>query len=292
VLVTVHLDAIPAPPGEAVAGTVILVILVVAALVVVSWIALVERRRRLVVAASSALAWISELNARWGEFVATRPSIDCDFEVRVESKGKFDRFNLESHLASSVLEYEGWFEQEIRSRLDAMSHFDTYCSNVEAIASARLGNSGDRRVSPTQFARIEAKEFARRRFEYPVPLAQVSATVRYTSPQGKNSYADQLEWDFDQLRQGLETARAARARMSTARAMRQRERNLMTASVRMNVLQRDSFRCQMCGATASDGATLHIDHIVPISRGGRTSLENLQTLCDSCNLGKSNRFVG
>ena len=48
----------------------------------------------------------------------------------------------------------------------------------------------------------------------------------------------------------------------------------------------------MCGASAADGATLHIDHIVPVSLGGRTVQENLQTLCQSCNLGKSNRFVG
>jgi hypothetical protein len=48
----------------------------------------------------------------------------------------------------------------------------------------------------------------------------------------------------------------------------------------------------MCGASAKDGANLHIDRIIPISHGGRTVPESLQTLCQSCNLGKSNRFVG
>ncbi|WP_442977751.1 HNH endonuclease [Salinibacterium sp. CAN_S4] len=48
----------------------------------------------------------------------------------------------------------------------------------------------------------------------------------------------------------------------------------------------------MCGASASNGATLHVDHIIPVSRDGRTVPENLQTLCEPCNLGKSNRFVG
>jgi 5-methylcytosine-specific restriction endonuclease McrA len=48
----------------------------------------------------------------------------------------------------------------------------------------------------------------------------------------------------------------------------------------------------MCGASASDGAVLHIDHITPVSHDGLTVPENLQTLCQSCNLGKSNRFVG
>jgi len=35
------------------------------------------------------------------------------------------------------------------------------------------------------------------------------------------------------------------------------------------------------------GLELHVDHIQPWSRGGPTVFENLQTLCNSCNLGKS-----
>ncbi|MBK7813151.1 MAG: HNH endonuclease [Rhodocyclaceae bacterium] len=36
-------------------------------------------------------------------------------------------------------------------------------------------------------------------------------------------------------------------------------------------------------------AILHVDHIVPQSLGGANSLDNYQTLCDTCNIGKSNR---
>lgn len=60
--------------------------------------------------------------------------------------------------------------------------------------------------------------------------------------------------------------------------------------LRFQVLKRDNFSCCKCGASpAKDPAvTLHIDHIIPWSKGGRTILENLQTLCSECNLGKSN----
>lgn len=58
--------------------------------------------------------------------------------------------------------------------------------------------------------------------------------------------------------------------------------------LRFRVLQRDSFRCVQCGANpaTSPGVRLHIDHIVAWSKGGKTSAENLQTLCEACNLGK------
>ena len=68
------------------------------------------------------------------------------------------------------------------------------------------------------------------------------------------------------------------------------QRNLMTASLRYDVLRRDGFRCQICGASASDGALLHVDHIIPVSKGGKTEFSNLRTLCDRCNLGKGDKI--
>lgn len=60
--------------------------------------------------------------------------------------------------------------------------------------------------------------------------------------------------------------------------------------LRWHVLQRDRYTCRACGASPAltPGVELHIDHIVPWSKGGTTVLENLQTLCSMCNLGKSN----
>lgn len=62
-------------------------------------------------------------------------------------------------------------------------------------------------------------------------------------------------------------------------------------SVRLQVLNRDSFRCVFCGKSpATDlGAKLHIDHIHPFSKGGKAVIENLQTLCQECNMGKSDK---
>ena len=57
--------------------------------------------------------------------------------------------------------------------------------------------------------------------------------------------------------------------------------------LRAMVLMKDGARCKLCGATPQDGIKLHVDHIVPWSRGGETVFENLQILCDRCNIGKS-----
>ncbi len=58
--------------------------------------------------------------------------------------------------------------------------------------------------------------------------------------------------------------------------------------LRFQVLKRDNFRCCACGKSPSafPGLHLHVDHILAWANGGETVLENLQTLCEPCNLGK------
>jgi len=60
--------------------------------------------------------------------------------------------------------------------------------------------------------------------------------------------------------------------------------------LRWKILKRDNFSCNKCGnSPAKDqNAELHVDHIIPWSKGGETILDNLETLCSDCNLGKGN----
>ena len=58
--------------------------------------------------------------------------------------------------------------------------------------------------------------------------------------------------------------------------------------LRAMVLMKDGAKCKLCGATPQDGKTkLHVDHITPWAKGGETVFENLQILCEKCNIGKS-----
>jgi len=50
----------------------------------------------------------------------------------------------------------------------------------------------------------------------------------------------------------------------------------------------DSFACQYCGSR-QETRELTFDHVVPRSRGGRTSWENVVTACSGCNMRKANR---
>lgn len=61
----------------------------------------------------------------------------------------------------------------------------------------------------------------------------------------------------------------------------------LTYRLREKVLERDGRFCKVCGASTN----LHIDHIIPLSKGGKTILSNLQVLCKKCNLQKGNKTM-
>lgn len=60
--------------------------------------------------------------------------------------------------------------------------------------------------------------------------------------------------------------------------------------LRWIILKRDSFSCRKCGRSPAkdQSVILHVDHIIPWSKEGETVVDNLETLCEQCNLGKSN----
>ena len=69
---------------------------------------------------------------------------------------------------------------------------------------------------------------------------------------------------------------------------KERERRALAKKVKEAVWERDNGICVECGSREN----LQFDHIIPHSRGGSDTLENLQILCTRCNLSKGNRSVG
>lgn len=65
-------------------------------------------------------------------------------------------------------------------------------------------------------------------------------------------------------------------------------REPIAPKLRFQILKRDGYRCQLCGASSADSEAvrLEIDHKVSVAKGGSNGPENLWTLCRECNAGK------
>lgn len=60
------------------------------------------------------------------------------------------------------------------------------------------------------------------------------------------------------------------------------ERGRVSNEMRRKIYERDNYRCRCCGRSQNE-VDLEIDHIVPIAKGGKSTSDNLQTLCTECN---------
>lgn len=106
-------------------------------------------------------------------------------------------------------------------------------------------------------------------------------TFRYVSPGGNKSTHCDIRLDIDNLNNFVEyLSEIVKFRKSAAG-----QRALMTSKLREKIKQRDNYACQKCGLSINDekNLLLEIDHIIPISKGGISTEENLQTLCWKCN---------
>lgn len=65
------------------------------------------------------------------------------------------------------------------------------------------------------------------------------------------------------------------------------QRKRMTKALRDEIAKRDNYTCQICEKYMPDCVGLHIDHIIPIKKGGKSVPSNLQVLCSKCNGRKS-----
>jgi hypothetical protein len=70
------------------------------------------------------------------------------------------------------------------------------------------------------------------------------------------------------------------------------ERSKINQKVRFQIMARDKFTCCLCGSKPSptSDVILQVDHVIPVSKGGKSEASNLMTLCKDCNSGKSDDF--
>jgi 5-methylcytosine-specific restriction endonuclease McrA len=108
-------------------------------------------------------------------------------------------------------------------------------------------------------------------------------------------FQDRIYWEDDDLDDldvkalVLQRERTQQRRLQSAHSLMRAEeagaqlRERVPLEMRRFIFERDGGKCLECGS----GFDLQYDHVLPVARGGATTVENLQLLCGDCNRRKS-----
>jgi hypothetical protein len=142
---------------------------------------------------------------------------------------------------------------------------------------------------PTFIFMFKNKLIKKLGFEY-IDLRELyfpSYRFQYVSPGGNSSMKCDIKLNIKNLNAFINYLNDLIKFKKSAKG----QRSLMTSKLREKIKFRDNYKCQICGLSVIDEKylLLEIDHIIPISKGGITSENNLQTLCWMCNRSKGSK---
>jgi len=171
-----------------------------------------------------------------------------------------------------------------------LKHFATWSAALEAIGVSLQPHRPDRRRLAdgellTELARVW-KALGHR----PSKIEWEAADSRYSYTTYKQRFGGWTQACLALVEGRTDIPSTATALVAPRKplAIPKERRRDIPLKVRLRVLTRDAFKCVLCGRTPAlhAGVVLHVDHIIPFSRGGPTKLDNLRTLCEDCNRGK------
>lgn len=245
-----------------------------------------EKLLELVMVNSDWYKKILELNSQTKFYADVVDNGHSIYYVNINNKAKYDKTlpidGFFEFLSLHREKVERALEQVHRNRVINEVYnksFSSYSSTVSPERCNELGIKYDR------FLEAERKIVRESRLRI-VHTYAVTCYVCYASPQGRNQYSKHMFFDESRIYAGLMELDRKNAFYATEEWRRKSERAKVTPALRYDVMQRDGFKCRLCGRSAQSGIELEVDHIIPVSKGGNSAFDNLQTLCRDCNRGK------
>lgn len=211
------------------------------------------------------------------------------FTKYLKTKSKIDKYDLNNLFDENILNDDGLIQvSKIVDKNRIL--YKNYLEKVECLKSeVTQEQTKVFNISYDKYIEIEQKLFDEQQI-YPICDCNIVCIALYNSPKRRNHYSKEKVYKIDEVPQHYEILQQRIAMQNSEEMRKKSARSQMTDKLRYTILKRDGFRCKICGRTADDGIKLHVDHIIPVSKGGETVPNNLRTLCETCNWGKSDEI--
>lgn len=191
--------------------------------------------------------------------------------------------NLETVLDEFIIENKDNFLQSIENVLLDLEEWKNQSKTC-------IDNSLFHRIRQTQFEQVldDGNLFN-------IELYKVETrykTINYKKyPYKVNTIVQTLNCSAEYLQERYKKLKEINFECPISKYNAKDQRKLLTKELRNFIKIRDNYTCQICGKYMPDEVGLHIDHIVPVSKGGKSIKSNLQVLCSKCNGSKKDKIT-
>ena len=208
------------------------------------------------------------------------------YYICVNSKTQLDRYNFDRLVETKIEEYPNEFFRYMQALIQHREKYEKYKEALESLPSPASEKEIAGTDIPYDFYKKTEAELINKATLHPCVDQKLICQCNYTSPKGRSSLQRQQIYYLNDIvkHHTIVTQRL------TEKNTKEGQRKAMTNTLRYDIMKRDNFRCVLCGRSSADGAVLHVDHIIPIAKGGKTVPENLRTLCQECNSGKRDKY--
>ena len=261
--------------------------LIFAVIVIICSVIIYNKHLKIVKDNSEYYAEILKLN---GSYVFYNLPSTYKYYENCPSKRKLENLSLADVLLSRIDFNFAFYENLLLQVQKNRQNYELYCRNYNNLCSMITEDRiKELKIKLKTFRKIEKNLCTKIKLK-PQLSTKIYISANYTSPKGRKSYSKERTFTYNEIVSVFNQYITLKKQKREYSYQVKMERAKMSDSLRYDILRRDNFRCQLCGATAQEGAKLHVDHIVPVAKGGRTISSNLRTLCDRCNMGKSDKI--
>ncbi len=264
-----------------------LAVMVLIVAIIIFFIVRDKKQRKFILANSEALKRQSEINSDFRFLDVEQINLAHNYD----NENFYNGISCFDFLVYFLRDYENFSKKQIELAHQNARLYTQYMARMKEEAYPLLSkyNFDIHRWNVKKLNKMEKEAFESRMKN---PVTSTSATVLLRRVDLNESHV--FEWKETVFDQG--TIISCLKRLDDKRdgfyldeeiwdSLCRVERGKVTNKLRFWIYQRDGNRCVRCGSREN----LEVDHIYPISKGGKTTPNNLQTLCHRCNVQKGTR---
>lgn len=242
--------------------------------------------RKFVLEHSVALKQLNEINKHY-QFKSIP---NFDMEHSYDNENFYGDISCQDYLTYQLVYIQKKVNAALKDTLDNKTLFDKYKKEIKETCVMDQYDTPNLLKNRNRLIRFENNLFGRQ-VKTPTILFSINVRLRLTNINGAYRGSKGDEFFPKEIKDIISKINQKRGNFYLNNDIWQSicrvERGKVTNKMRFAIYERDHYRCRKCGRKTND---LEVDHIIPIAKGGKSTFDNLQTLCHRCNYRKGSNI--